>query len=216
MKINRYYTPGQALDPRASHASSAASSGVLHRFVVVADLLPQAGKFAPRIKNAKKLSLPTDQAHIKDLQTGDIVLISGTVYTARDQAHKRMAAAIAGNESLPFPLENAAIYYCGPTPAVNGAIIGSCGPTTSTRMDAYTPLLLENGLKVMIGKGVRSAAVTQAIKEHGAVYLSAIGGAAALYQSTVKTCELIAYHDLGCEAIYKLTVENFPAVVTVV
>lgn len=169
-----------------------------------------------KIKNAKKLSLPTDQAHIKDLQTGDVVLISGTVYTARDQAHKRMAAAIANNEPLPFALDNAAIYYCGPTPAVNGAIIGSCGPTTSTRMDAYTPLLIQNGLKVMIGKGVRSAEVTQAIREHGALYLSAIGGAAALYQSTVRSCELIAYPDLGCEAVYKLTVEDFPAVVTIV
>lgn len=169
-----------------------------------------------KITNAKKLSLPADEAHIKDLQNNDVVLLSGTVYTARDQAHKRMAAAIASGEPLPFPLDNAAIYYCGPTPAVNGRIIGSCGPTTSTRMDAYTPLLIQNGLKVMIGKGVRSATVTQAIKEHGAVYLSAIGGAAALYQSTVKSCELIAYPDLGCEAVYKLTVEDFPAVVTVI
>ncbi|MDE7107059.1 MAG: fumarate hydratase C-terminal domain-containing protein, partial [Clostridiales bacterium] len=107
-------------------------------------------------------------------------------------------------------------YYCGPTPAAEGQIIGSCGPTTSARMDAYTPLLLDNGLKVMIGKGVRNDIVTQAIKEHGAVYLSAIGGAAALYQSTVNSSELIAYPDLGCEAIYKLTVEDFPAIVTIV
>ncbi|MDE7107913.1 MAG: FumA C-terminus/TtdB family hydratase beta subunit [Clostridiales bacterium] len=154
--------------------------------------------------------------HIKDLHAGEIVLLSGTVYTARDQAHKRLAAAINNGESLPFPLDNAAIYYCGPTPATEGQIIGSCGPTTSARMDAYTPLLLDNGLKVMIGKGVRSDVVTQAIKEHDAVYLSAIGGAAALYQSTVRSCELIAYPDLGCEAVYKLTVEDFPVVVTIV
>lgn len=169
-----------------------------------------------KIENAKKLSLPLSAAHIMSLQKNDVVLLSGTVYTARDQAHKRMAAAINDGKELPFPIHNAAIYYCGPTPALEGRIIGSCGPTTSTRMDAYTPLLIEHGLKVMIGKGVRSDAVTQAIKEHGAVYLSAIGGAAALYQSTVKSCELIAYPDLGCEAVYKLTVEDFPAVVTIV
>lgn len=168
------------------------------------------------IENAKKLSLPLDAAHIKSLRKNDVVLLSGTVYTARDQAHKRMAAAIHECKELPFQLPDAAIYYCGPTPAAEGRIIGSCGPTTSTRMDAYTPLLIEHGLKVMIGKGVRSDVVTQAIKEHGAVYLSAIGGAAALYQSTVKRCELIAYSDLGCEAVYKLTVENFPAIVTIV
>lgn len=166
--------------------------------------------------NAKKLRLPADLAHIKDLRIGEIVLLSGTIYTARDQAHKRMAAAINEGKELPFPIDGAAIYYCGPTPAAEGQIIGSCGPTTSARMDAYTPLLLDNGLKVMIGKGVRSDAVTQAIKEHGAVYLSAIGGAAALYQSTVRSCELIAYPDLGCEAVYKLTVEDFPVMVTIV
>lgn len=168
------------------------------------------------IVNAKKLILPADNARIKDLHAGEIVLLSGTLYTARDQAHKRMAAAINEGAELPFPLCGAAIYYCGPTPTAEGQIIGSCGPTTSARMDAYTPLLLMGGLKVMIGKGVRSDAVTQAIKEHGAVYLSAIGGAAALYQSTVRSCELIAYADLGCEAVYKLTVEDFPAVVTTV
>ncbi len=169
-----------------------------------------------KIENAKKLSLPTDAAHIMNLRQNDVVLLNGTLYTARDQAHKRMAAAIKDGKELPFPLKNAAIYYCGPTPTVEGAIIGSCGPTTSTRMDSYTPLLIEHGLNVMIGKGVRSDAVTQAIKEHGAVYFSAIGGAAALYRSTVKACELIAYPDLGCEAVYKLTVEDFPAVVTIV
>lgn len=163
----------------------------------------------------KKIRLPDDNLHIKDLREGQIVLLSGTLYTARDQAHKRLAAAIANGEQLPFHLDGAAVYYCGPTPATDGQIIGSCGPTTSARMDAYTPTLLDNGLKVMIGKGVRSELVTQAIKEHGAVYFSAIGGAAALYQSTVRKCELIAYPDLGCEAVYKLTVEDFPAIVTI-
>lgn len=164
----------------------------------------------------KKLRLPDDNALLKDLHAGEIVLLNGTLYTARDQAHKRMTKAINEGKELPFPLNGAAIYYCGPTPAAEGQIIGGCGPTTSVRMDAYTPLLLDNGLKVMIGKGVRSDVVMQAIREHGAVYLSAIGGAAALYQSTVRACELIAYPDLGCEAVYKLTVEDFPVMVTIV
>lgn len=144
------------------------------------------------------------------LRNGEPLLLCGTLYTARDQAHKRIAASIERGEKLPFDLAGAAIYYCGPTPAVNGEIIGSCGPTTSGRMDKYTPLLIEHGLKIMIGKGVRNAAVKQAMREHGAVYLTAIGGAAALYKSAVKSCELIAYPELGCEAVYKLTVEDFP------
>lgn len=165
----------------------------------------------------QKLYLPTDWAHIKELRQNTIVEISGTLFTARDQAHKRIAAAINSGEidSLPFDLKTAAIYYCGPTPALPGRVIGSCGPTTSGRMDAYTPLLIEHGLRVMIGKGVRSPAVVDAIKNHGAVYLTAIGGAAALYQSCVTSCEMIAYPDLGCEAVYKLTVKDFPAVVSV-
>lgn len=163
-----------------------------------------------------KLFFPTDAEHIKNLSPGTVVYISGTLYTARDQAHKRIAAAINCGEQLPFDLSTAAIYYCGPTPAPKGKVIGSCGPTTSGRMDAYTPALIERGLRVMIGKGVRNAAVTQAIKSHGAVYLTAIGGAAALYQSRVQCCELIAYPDLGCEAVYKLTVDDFPAVVSIV
>ena len=168
------------------------------------------------LKNAKRINLPDDVEHIYDLRADDVVLISGTVYTARDQAHKRIVAAIKNGEPLPFDLKNAAIYYCGPTPALDGQIIGSCGPTTSKRMDDYTPELLKQGLKVMIGKGVRSLFVTQAIKKHCAIYLSAIGGAAALYQSTVTACELIAYPDLGCEAVYKLTVKDFPAIVKII
>lgn len=162
--------------------------------------------------NVKKLILPLSSEQIKELNVGDVVSLCGTVYTARDQAHKRIAAAINASEKLPFDLNGAAIYYCGPTPA-NGKIIGACGPTTSGRMDAYTPLLIEHGLTVMIGKGVRNDDVVNAIKKRGAIYFTAIGGAAALYQSKVKSCELVAYPDLGCEAVYKLEIDDFPAVV---
>ncbi|MCM1367666.1 MAG: fumarate hydratase C-terminal domain-containing protein [Roseburia sp.] len=161
------------------------------------------------------LSLPASAEAIARLEPNTLVYLSGTVYTARDQAHKRIAHAIESGEPLPFDLNDAAIYYCGPTPAQKGRVIGSCGPTTSGRMDAYTPMLIEHGLTVMIGKGVRSAAVEQSIKTHGAVYLTAIGGAAALYMSCVTACELVAYPDLGCEAVYRLTVKDFPAIVSV-
>lgn len=163
-----------------------------------------------------KLTLPGDNARIKELAAGDYVEISGTLYTARDQAHKRMTSALCSGEQLPFELDGAAIYYCGPTPARPGDVIGSCGPTTSGRMDKYAPTLIEHGLKVMIGKGIRNAEVTQAIKAHGAAYLIAIGGAAALYQSKITACELVAYPDLGCESVYKLTVKDFPAIVGIV
>ena len=163
-----------------------------------------------------RLNIPAKADDIKNLKVGTFVKVYGTVYTARDQAHKRISEAIKSGSPLPFDLTGAAIYYCGPTPAPEGKVIGSCGPTTSGRMDAYTPLLIENGLSVMIGKGVRSAEVERAIKKHGALYLTAIGGAAALYSSKVKTCELVAYPDLGCEAVYRLTVEDFPAVVSIV
>ena len=162
-----------------------------------------------------RLDLPASEDAVSRLEVGQKVKLFGTVYTARDQAHKRIAEAIREGRPLPFPLGGAAIYYCGPTPA-NGRIIGACGPTTSGRMDAYAPLLFEHGVAVTIGKGERSAEVKAAIAEHGAVYLSAIGGAAALYQSRVRACELIAYPDLGCEAVYRLTVEDFPAVVSAV
>lgn len=163
-----------------------------------------------------RLDVPASAEAIAKLKQGQFVSVYGTLYTARDQAHKRIAAAISRGEKLPFELDNAAIYYCGPTPAPAGAVIGSCGPTTSGRMDAFTPTLIDRGLKVMIGKGVRNAQVTASIKKAGAVYLCAIGGAAALYASKVKTCELVAYPDLGCEAVYRLTVEDFPAVVAVI
>ncbi len=163
-----------------------------------------------------RLDLPLDKKAAEMLTVGTFVKLYGTVYTARDQAHKRIAEAIRNGEQLPFELDNAAIYYCGPTPAPEGAVIGSCGPTTSGRMDAFTPLLIEHGLRVMIGKGVRNAEVEASIRKSGAVYFTAIGGAAALYASKVKTCELVAYPDLGCEAVCRLTVEDFPAVVAVV
>ncbi len=162
-----------------------------------------------------RLNLPATAEDIKKLKVGTAVRLYGTVYTARDQAHKRMVQAVKSGEPLPFDLHNAAIYYCGPTPA-NGDIIGSCGPTTSGRMDAYAPLLIERGVRVMIGKGVRNSETQAAIKKFGATYLCAIGGAAALYKSKVVSCELVAYPDLGCEAIYKLTVEDFPAVVSII
>ena len=170
---------------------------------------------APELKNAARLTLPARADDIKNLKVGTFVLLNGVVYTARDQAHKRIAAAIERGEDLPFDLNGAAIYYCGPTPAKVGQVIGSCGPTTSCRMDKYAPLLIVHGVRVMVGKGVRNDEVKTAIKKYGAAYLSAIGGAAALYQSTVKSCELIAYPDLGCEAVYKLTVEDFPVVVSI-
>lgn len=162
-----------------------------------------------------RLDLPCTAEAIRRLVPGTLVALYGTVYTARDQAHKRIAEAIRNGEKLPIDLDGAAIYYCGPTPGL-GKPIGACGPTTSGRMDAYAPLLMEHGVNVMIGKGARSEEVTAAIKKSGAVYLTAIGGAAALYQSRVTACELVAYPDLGCEAIYKLTVQNFPAAVGIV
>lgn len=178
--------------------------------------MPQpAARDGEILKDMISLTLPLDKRQIQSLRVGEFVTLSGVIYTARDQAHKRIAAAIDSNETLPFDLDGAAIYYCGPTPAPEGKVIGSCGPTTATRMDAYTPLLIEHGLSVMIGKGVRISAVCEAIHKFGAVYFAAIGGAAALYQSRVLSCELVAYPDLGCEAVYKLTVKNFPAVVAV-
>ncbi len=147
------------------------------------------------------------------LQAGDRVLLTGTVYTARDAAHKRMTVAIAAGEPLPFPVAGAVIYYAGPTPAKEGMAIGSCGPTTSGRMDPHTPALLDMGLAGMIGKGKRSADVVDAIIRNQAVYLCAIGGAGALAARCIQSCEVIAYEDLGCESVKKLYVKDFPLVV---
>lgn len=149
------------------------------------------------------------------VRAGDVINLSGTVYTARDAAHKRLADAIKNGHSLPFELNNAIIYYAGPTPTPANLPIGSCGPTTSSRMDPYVPLLMDNGLKGMIGKGARSSDVCNSIVKHGGVYLCAIGGAGALAAKCIKSMEVIAYDDLGCESIKKLEFESFPLIVAI-
>ena len=162
---------------------------------------------------AIKITAPLSDETILSLKTGDEVLISGTIYTARDQAHFRLVKLIEDNKPLPFELQGQIIYYVGPTPEKPGEIIGSAGPTTSYRMDKYAPILIKNGLKGMIGKGKRSAEVKEAIKKYKAVYFGAIGGAGALISKTIKSSKVIAYDDLLSEAVRRLTVENFPAIV---
>jgi fumarate hydratase subunit beta len=159
------------------------------------------------------ISSPIDAGEIEKLTVGTLVLISGIIYTARDAAHHRLIQALDNNEALPFDVKGQTIYYTGPTPARPGQVIGSAGPTTSGRMDAYTPRLLAEGLRAMIGKGERSAAVREAVRQYRAVYFIAIGGAGALLSRSIKKAEVIAYDDLGTEAIRKLTVERFPAIV---
>lgn len=149
------------------------------------------------------------------LKAGDRVLLSGTVYTSRDAAHKRIFAALKSGENLPYDLNGAAIYYAGPTPAPESLAIGSCGPTTSGRMDPYAPTLLDAGLTAMIGKGERSDEVCEAICRNKGVYLCAIGGAGALASKCIKSCEVIAYEDLGCESVKKLEFDNFPLIVAI-
>lgn len=149
------------------------------------------------------------------LKAGDRVLLSGEIYTGRDAAHARMTQAIKNGEPLPFDLKNAIIYYTGPCPPKPGAIIGSCGPTTSSRMDAYAPLLIQHGLRGMIGKGGRDESVVQAMRDHGAVYFAATGGAGALLSKCVKECVCAAYEDLGTEAVYRLQVVDFPLIVAI-
>ena len=147
------------------------------------------------------------------LIAGDRVLLSGTVYTARDAAHKRLLGLLEKGEKLPFDLQDAAVYYAGPTPTAPGMAIGSCGPTTSSRMDPYAPTLLDLGLAAMIGKGPRNEAVGEAIRRNGAVYLCAIGGAGALAAKCITSCEVIAFDDLGCESVKRLTFCEFPLIV---
>lgn len=147
------------------------------------------------------------------LIAGDRVLLSGTVYTARDAAHKRLLGLLEKGEKLPFDLQDAAVYYAGPTPTAPGMAIGSCGPTTSSRMDPYAPTLLDLGLAAMIGKGPRNEAVCEAIRRNGAVYLCAIGGAGALAAKCITSCEVIAFDDLGCESVKRLTFCEFPLIV---
>jgi len=152
-------------------------------------------------------------ATVERLYAGDSVLITGTLYTGRDLAHQRLVEALQKGAALPFDLNGAVVYYVGPAPAKPGQVIGSAGPTTSYRMDAYAPLLLEHGLKGMIGKGNRSRPVRVALKRFGAVYFAAVGGAAALIARSIKAARVIAYEDLGPEAVRELTVEDFPAIV---
>ncbi|MFD2925628.1 Fe-S-containing hydro-lyase [Halobacillus naozhouensis] len=161
-----------------------------------------------------RISVPfTDEQTITSLKAGDQVTISGTIYTARDAAHKRMAEQVEAGEKLPFDINNQVIYYVGPTPAKPGEIIGSAGPTTSSRMDKYAPGLLDLGLKGMIGKGYRNQSVIDSIEKNNAVYFGAVGGSAALISRSIKSVEMIAYKDLGTEAIRKMEIEDFPAIV---
>ena len=165
------------------------------------------------MSNIKKITPPLADEILENLKAGDNVLISGTIYTGRDAAHKRLCDLIKEGKDLPFDVKGQIIYFVGPTPPKPGHVIGSAGPTTSYRMDAYSPLLIEHGLKGMIGKGSRSQEVRDAMKKFKAVYFAAIGGAGALISKSIKEAEIIAYEDLGPEAVRKLKVENFPAVV---
>lgn len=161
------------------------------------------------------LSLPLSPAIISILCPGDKVLLTGTIYTARDQAHKRLAEIIHKGGELPWDLSQGAIFYCGPSPTPPHKICGAVGPTTSSRMDRYTPLLLEHGLKVILGKGERSPEVVQAISRHKAVYLSVIGGVAGLLSQHIVSCETFLWPELGAEAVFRLTVKDFPAYVAI-
>lgn len=160
----------------------------------------------------KRIVTPLNKESIKSLKAGEEVLLTGTIYTARDQAHLRMCRMLENKETLPFDMEGEIIYYCGPTPA-GGRIIGACGPTTSSRMDAFTEPLLRAGLLGMIGKGSRSEKVRDAVKRYKAVYFIAPGGAGAYLSKKVKSCAIEGFEDLGPEAIYRLEVEDFPLVV---
>lgn len=161
----------------------------------------------------KPLTTPLSDKDIKELHIGDKVLLNGTVYTARDTAHKRLVELLAQGKDLPFDIKGQVIYYVGPAPAKPGFIIGPAGPTSSYRMDPYTPQLLEKGLKGMIGKGPRSSTVVEALKKHKAVYFAATGGTAALLSQCIVKSEIITYEDLGPEAIRKLEVKNFPVII---
>ena len=184
------------------------------------DALLQYSKFYFRGKTIMTYSItvPVENDNkecLLALRSGDTVLLSGEIYTARDQAHKRMADCLETGEQLSFALEGSAIYYVGPTPEREGQVIGSAGPTTSGRMDPYSPTLLDLGNKIMIGKGRRNNAVKKSLIQNGAVYLGAVGGAGALMAECIKKTEILAWEDLGCEAVRKLTVENMPLTVII-
>ncbi len=166
-------------------------------------------------KKPKKIMLPITQEQARELKAGEKLLLSGVIYTARDAAHKRIIEENQEGKAFPVDMQNIAIYYAGPAPNKPGKVIGSCGPTTSGRMDAYAPTFMKWGQTMMIGKGLRNQAVIEAMKQYGAVYVTAIGGAGALISKCVKGMSLIAYEDLGAEAIYKLVVEDMPVIVTI-
>ena len=164
---------------------------------------------------AIRVTAPMSREQARTLKSGDSVLLSGVIYTARDAAHKRLCELVAQGKELPLDVKDSIIYFVGPTPARPGEAIGSAGPTTSYRMDAYSPTLIREGLTGMIGKGKRGPEVVAAMKEHGAVYFGAIGGCGALLGKCIKKAEVIAYDDLGAEAIRRLEVEDFPAIVII-
>lgn len=164
---------------------------------------------------SKRVNTPLTDEAVKNLKAGDRVLLNGIIYTGRDAAHKRLVEMIDKGENLPMELKDQTIYYVGPCPAKPGQAIGSAGPTTSGRMDAYTPKLMDHGLRGMIGKGLRNQAVVDSIIRHTGVYFAAIGGAGALLAEAIKEAEVIAFPDLGAEAIYKLKVEDFPVTVII-
>ncbi len=161
----------------------------------------------------KRITTPITEEITKDLKAGDYVYLTGTIYTARDAAHKRMDEALDRGESLPFDIEGSIIYYMGPSPAREGRAIGSAGPTTASRMDKYTPRLLDLGMGAMIGKGKRSKVVMDAIVRNGAVYFAAVGGAGAILSKCILSSEIVAYEDLGTEAVRRLAIQDFPVVV---
>ena len=163
----------------------------------------------------KYIKAPLSAEAVKELRAGDVVRISGYIYTARDAAHKRLTEALARGEELPLDLKDNVIYYVGPSPTKPGEVVGSAGPTTSGRMDKYTPTMIQQGMRGMIGKGLRSQEVIDACKEYGAVYFAAVGGAAAVIAQSIKGEEMIAYEDLGPEAIRRYEVEDFPAIVVI-
>lgn len=163
----------------------------------------------------RHITAPLKDEEIRELKAGDYVYITGVVYTARDAAHKRMQEALDAGEELPVDIKGQIIYYMGPSPAREGRVIGSAGPTTASRMDKYTPELLDRGMKGMIGKGKRTQDVSDAIVRNGAVYFAAVGGAGALLSKQIKSAEVIAYEDLGTEAIRRLYVEDFPVIVVI-
>ncbi len=163
----------------------------------------------------RKITLPLTDADARSLRAGDYVYLSGVIYTARDAAHKRMYEALENGESLPIEMQNNVVYYLGPTPARPGHVIGSAGPTTSSRMDKYAPKLLDLGLKGMVGKGKRTQEVIDAVVRNGAVYFAAVGGAGALLSKCIKKADVVAYDDLGTEAIRRLEIENLPVIVVI-